>query len=95
MGFKKIVKSLGFAPMKWAVLFTKVNFIGQADFVLASTLKHNRSPKFTPLNISFRNLFVTTCPKFILRYLLFYVFLLFRIDLKQFNGAGGEILKRH
>ena len=44
MGYKKIDKSLGFAPVRSS------GPTGQADLALASSLKHNRRVKFTPLN---------------------------------------------
>ena len=45
MGYKKMDQNFGFAPMKWATLFPKGNFIGQADWALESSKKHNRSLK--------------------------------------------------
>jgi len=45
MGFKKMDSSLGFAPVRSS------GPTGQADLALASSLKHNRSLKFTQLNM--------------------------------------------
>ena len=42
MGYKKIDRHLGFAPVRSS------GPTGQADLALASSLKHNRSLKFSP-----------------------------------------------
>ena len=49
MGFKKMDRTPGFALLSASLHF--VNFTGQAGFALASTLKHNRSLKFTQRNM--------------------------------------------
>ena len=41
--FKKIESKIGFAPMKWATLFSKGNFIGQAELALSNSMAKNRS----------------------------------------------------